>query len=173
MTIELVSPGALAAVAAEFHALLRDAVEHGASIGFTSPLADAEVADYWQRVGVEISAGNKVLLAAREASGRLAGSGQLALESRANGRHRAEVQKLMVFTTQRGRGTGAALMAGLEAAARAHGRTLLFLDTSQGEGGAMQFYARLGYVLAGSIPAYARDPDGSLRPNAIYYKQLP
>jgi len=51
MTISPVTPEILGRDAAEFHALLRDAVEHGASIGFTRPLADSEVADYWRKVG--------------------------------------------------------------------------------------------------------------------------
>jgi len=46
MPIDLVPPENLAAHAGEFAALLRDAVGHGASIGFTLPLADAEVTAY-------------------------------------------------------------------------------------------------------------------------------
>lgn len=60
----------------------------------------------------------------------------------------------------------------VELEARARGRWLLFLDTSAGESGAVKFYERLGYTLAGSIPDYAADPDGRLRPNAIFYKRL-
>lgn len=172
MSIELVTPGTLAAQAAEFAGLLRDAVDHGASIGFTRPLAGAEIADYWRKIGTEISVGDKILLAARDGRGDLIGSAQLALESRPNGRHRGEVQKVMVRAAQRGRGIGARLMIRLEAEARARGRRLLFLDTSTGEGGAVKFYERLGYNLAGGIPDYAADPDGRLVPNAIFYKKL-
>lgn len=172
MNIAPVTPELLARDAAEFHALLRDAVEHGASIGFTLPLADAEVADYWRKVGAELAGGNKILLAARDGSGRLIGSGQLALEPRSNGRHRAEVQKLLVFAAQRGRGAGTALMHALEAAARARGRTLLFLDTSEGASGAAALYQRLGYLHCGGIPDYAMDPDGTLKANVIFCKKL-
>ena len=172
MHIELISPAALASRAAELAGLLRDAVEHGASIGFTLPLAETELTDYWRKIGAEVAASGKILLAALDENGRVTGSAQLALESRANGRHRAEVQKVMVWAAQRGRGIGAALMARVESEARARGRRLLFLDTSAGESGAVQFYARLGYALAGSIPDYASDPDGRLVPNAIFYKQL-
>jgi acetyltransferase len=172
MNIYPVTPETLARDAAEFHALLRDAVEHGASIGFTLPLADGEVADYWRKVGAELAGGNKILLAARDGSGRLIGSGQLALEARSNGRHRAEVQKLLVFAAQRGRGAGTALMHALEAAARARGRTLLFLDTSEGASGAAGLYERLGYLNCGGIPDYAMDPDGRLKSNVIFSKKL-
>lgn len=172
MKIHPVTATELAASAEEFHALLRDAVDHGASIGFTLPLAEPDVADYWRKVGADIAAGSKILLAARDEAQRLLGSGQLALEMRSNGRHRAEVQKLLVFAARRGAGTGSALMHAIERAARAHGRTLLFLDTSVGESGAMRLYERLGYTQCGGIPDYAMDPDGTLKPNAIFYKQL-
>jgi ribosomal protein S18 acetylase RimI-like enzyme len=172
MNIVVVTPEDLARSAGEFHALLRDAVEHGASIGFTLPLAEVEVADYWRKVGTEVAAGHKLLFAARDESGKLVGAGQLALESRPNGRHRAEVQKLLVFAARRGAGAGSALMRAIEAAARQHGRTLLFLDTSVGASGASRLYEQLGYTECGGIPDYAMDPDGTLKANAIFYKKL-
>lgn len=172
MHLALISAEELAAETGEFSGLLRDAVEHGASIGFTLPLTDGELAGYWRKVGAEVAAGHKILVVARDADRRLAGSAQLALETRANGRHRAEVQKVMVLAADRGRGVGAALMARLEEEAGRRGRRLLFLDTSAGAGGAVKFYHRLGYAFAGSIPDYAADPDGRLVPNAIFYKQL-
>ena len=158
--------------AAEFAALLRDAVHQGASIGFTLPLADADVTDFWRKVAADIAGGHKLMFAARDEAGRLIGCGQLALESRSNGRHRAEVQKLLVFAARRGAGTGTALMRAIEDAARAEGRTLLFLDTSVGTSGAVRLYEQLGYTHCGGIPDYAKDPDGTLRANAIFYKRL-
>lgn len=156
----------------DFGALLRDAVEHGASMGFMRPLERSEAEAYWNGVAAQVAAGNKVLLAAHGADGSLLGSAQLALEMRANGLHRAEVQKLMVRHDARGRGYGAALMARIEQEARAAGRTLLFLDTSVGRSGAVDFYTRLGYTLCGGIPDYARDPDGPFAANAIFYKRV-
>jgi acetyltransferase len=172
MLIELISATVLTRERDAFSALVRDAVAHGASIGFTLPLSDGELAEYWHKVGLELAAGNKILLIARGIDRGVVGSAQLALESRANGRHRAEVQKVMVLAAHRGQGLGAALMTELEAAARQRGRKLLLLDTSVGAGGAVKFYERLGYTFAGSIPDYAADPDGQLVPNAIFYKQL-
>lgn len=172
MKIVLFTAAELTAREPELAGLLREAVEHGASIGFTLPLTETEVTEYWRKVAAELGTGGKLLLAALDENGRVIGSAQLALESRANGRHRAEVQKLMVRTAHRGRGTGAALMRRIEAAAAGRGRRLLFLDTSQGAGGARRFYENLGYTFAGSIPDYAADPDGRLVPNVIFYKQL-
>lgn len=167
----------LTASAASLHraalaALLRDAVDHGASVGFTLPLSAAEVAGFWRAVRADVAAGRKLLFAAFDPDGELVGSVQLALESRSNGRHRAEVQKLMVRSAARGRGIGAKLMGAVETTARRRGRTLLFLDTSVGAGGAEDFYRHRGYIRCGGIPDYAADPDGSLRANAIFYKRV-
>lgn len=156
----------------ELIALLIDAVRHGASIGFIEPLEEGEAGAYWRGVLADLPAGRRVLLAALDEEGRLLGSAQLALEPRANGRHRAEVQKVLVFAAARRRGIGAALMGAAETEARARGRRLLFLDTSAGAGGATAFYEALGYTFVGGIPDYAADPDGRLVPNAIFYKLL-
>lgn len=157
----------------ELTSLLIDAVEHGASIGFTIPVVRDEIQTYWQRVAGDVAAGNKELLVAVDDRGQVLGSAQLALESKANGRHRAEVQKVMVRHALRGRGIGAALMVRLEHEAQREGRSLLFLDTSTGASGATAFYRKLGYTFIGGIPNYAANPDGRLVANAIFYKLLP
>lgn len=156
----------------EFEALLVDAVEHGASMGFMLPMAAGEAESFWRGVAAGVGVGGRVLVGALDADGGLLGSGQLALEARANGRHRAEVQKLMVRHAARGRGVGGVLMARIEAEARAAGRTLLHLDTSVGRGGAVRFYEKLGYTQCGCIPDWARDPDGPLAATAIFHKRL-
>jgi GNAT superfamily N-acetyltransferase len=106
--IDLLSGETVAARLSELGGLLTDAVQNGASVGFVLPLADGEVEAYWHKVGAEVSAGHKLLFAAFDEDGRLVGSAQLTLEPRANGRHRAEVQKVMVLAAHRGRGLGAA-----------------------------------------------------------------
>ena len=78
MKIARVTPAELAASAVEFHALLRDAVDHGASIGFTLPLAEAEVAEYWRKVGADVAAGTRVLPAITSTSIRARNSGSQA-----------------------------------------------------------------------------------------------
>ncbi|MBI2512293.1 MAG: GNAT family N-acetyltransferase [Opitutae bacterium] len=172
MQIVAFTASQLLARSSDFERLLADAVTHGASIGFMLPLDADEAEAYWRSVAAQIESGGKVLFAALGADGSLLGSGQLAFESRANGRHRAEVQKVMVRHAARGRGIGAELMRALEAEARRAGRTLLFLDTSVGVSGAVQFYEKLGYTFVGSIPDYARDPDGAFAPNAIFFKRI-
>lgn len=168
--IETLSPPAAAADLIGLGVLLRDAVEGGASVGFMLPLSVAEVMAYWTAVQAEVGSGDRILLAARDA-GRIVGSVQLALAGKANALHRAEVQKLLVQRTHRGRGLGTALLQAAEAAARAGQRSLLVLDTSA-TGNALGLYARCGYTRAGVIPRYARDPDGPFIDTVIYYKEL-
>jgi ribosomal protein S18 acetylase RimI-like enzyme len=64
------------------------------------------------------------------------------------------------------------MMTELEERALARGVRLLFLDTSEGYGGARALYDTQGYVYVGGIPDYALDPDGTPAKNAIYYKML-
>ena len=159
-----------AADLADLTALLRDAVEGGASVGFILPLTDAEVAAFWTGVLADVAAGKRVLLVAR-ATGRIVGSVQLELAQRSNSRHRCELQKLLVLRAHRGRGLGAALMAAAEDHARLRQRSLIVLDTSA-SGNALGLYARCGYTRVGVIPRYATDPDGPRIDTIIYHKEL-
>jgi ribosomal protein S18 acetylase RimI-like enzyme len=104
-------------------------------------------------------------------AGRVVGSVQLALAMKPNALHRAEVQKLFVLQSQRRRGTGRALMQAVEQTARECERTLLVLDTRQGDA-AEQLYRKLGYREAGIIPAYARSATGTLDSTIFFYKAL-
>ena len=151
-------------------ALLQDSVDSGASVGYLPPLSDEDAMDYWHSVIGEVQAQARILWIARQAD-RLIGTVQLYLEGRPNGRHRAEVQKLLVHTQARRQGVGRALMAALEAAARAAGRSLLVLDTRQGDASEL-LYAKIGYIKAGTIPDYARSADGGLAASVFYYRRL-
>ncbi|MEH0168089.1 GNAT family N-acetyltransferase [Roseateles microcysteis] len=154
---------------ARLNALLVDAVDQGASIGFLAPLSPHEANDYWEDVIARL--GHEQRLVLLIAGQRLLGSVQLSLCSRANGRHRAEVQKLFVHSSARGHGHGRRLMRAVEAEARAAGRSLLVLDTEAGSL-AETVYRRLGWSHAGEIPAFAASPDGELRTTALYFKLL-
>lgn len=151
-------------------ALLLDAVQDGASIGFLRALSDRAAATYWETVLRDVAEGSRVLLGASE-DGRLVGSAQLALCTKENGRHRAEVQKVLVHTGARRRGLGRALMERLEVEARAEQRTLLYLDTEP-DRPAERMYVALGWVRAGEIPDYATTPDGRFHSTIVYYRQL-
>jgi ribosomal protein S18 acetylase RimI-like enzyme len=151
-------------------ALLRDAVDGGASIGFLPPLSAQEAEAYWREVIDALKKPYRIMLIARS-DGAVAGTVQLNLESRANGRHRAEVMKLIVHSAQRRRGIAQALMQAIEAEARKAKRTTLVLDTRAGDA-AEPLYLKLSWIAAGKIPRYAANADGSVDPTVIMYKLL-
>jgi len=152
-------------------AVLTDSVDGGASVGFLPPLDPAEAARYWQGVETAIENGARLLWVAREANGGITGTVQLDLETRPNGRHRAEVMKLMVLGLHRRRGIGRALMRAAEEEAGRLGRTTLVLDTRAGDP-SEQLYRSMGWTQAGVIPRYARSAGGALDATAFYWKLL-
>jgi ribosomal protein S18 acetylase RimI-like enzyme len=154
---------------AALSALLIDAVEGGASVGFVGPLKAEEARAYWRGVREELDRG-LLLLAAREGE-RLVGAVQLAPAQKRNGRHRAEVQKLLVLREFRGRGVGETLMRAIEDEARRLGRWLLVLDTATSA--AERLYRKLGYQRAGAIPEFAESSAGGFDATVLYYKRLP
>ncbi|HXT35117.1 MAG TPA: GNAT family N-acetyltransferase [Chloroflexota bacterium] len=151
-------------------ALLRDAVESGASVGFLPPLSEEESLAYWRGVIEEAGSGDCVLLVDHE-DGKVLGSVQLAPAGKPNGRHRAELQKLLVHRAARRHGRGMALIAAAEDEARRAGRTLIVLDTREGDQ-AEHLYQRAGYREGGRIPGYALNADGSASGTVLYYRFL-
>lgn len=155
----------------ELTRLLQDAVAGGASLGFLAPLEDVVVRNYWRDVIANVEQGSRVLLVARAEDGAVVGAAQLDLGTMPNGSHRAEVQKVCVLRSARGQGIGRHLMLAVEDAARAQRRTLLVLDTRQGDV-AEGLYRKLGYIEAGVIPAYARSSSGALDASVFFYRTL-
>jgi GNAT superfamily N-acetyltransferase len=150
-------------------ALLQDAVNGGASVGFLAPLRQETAARYWDRVLTAVD--RELFLWVAEADGRIVGSVQLEVCGKENGDHRAELQKLFVLQNYRGRSISSKLMAAAEEFAVAQGRTLLVLDTQAGSK-AETVYRHLGWQPAGQIPNYARSSDGQLHATAYFYKDL-
>ncbi len=151
-------------------ALLIDAVDSGASVGFMPPLDESEAREYWERVIGAMREGTRALLVALDGD-LIQGSVQIDLETRANGKHRAEAIKLFVHRRARRRGLARELMAELESTALKLGRTLLMMDTRQG-GEAEELCESLGYVRCGEVPGYARSGDGRLHTTVFFYRQL-
>ncbi|HVA90755.1 MAG TPA: GNAT family N-acetyltransferase [Chloroflexota bacterium] len=151
-------------------ALLGDAVDGGASIGFLPPLSREEGLAYWREVADQVAAGTRLLLVDHDA-GNVLGSVQLELASKPNARHRAELQKLLVHRAARRQGRGWALIEAVEGEARRAGRTLIVLDTRDGDA-AERLYQRAGYLVGGRIPSYALNADGSADGTVIYYHIL-
>lgn len=146
--------------------LLVDVVEDGASIGFLPPLDPHVARVYWSMV-----LGDHVRLWVARLNGDIVGSVQLHLVAKQNGRHRAEIAKLMVHPSSQRKGIGRSLMHAAEARAREEKRSLLVLDTREGDP-SNGLYASLGYTEAGKIPDYAESADGKLDASVFYFKRL-
>lgn len=146
--------------------LIIKVVEDGASIGFLPPFAHCEAEDYWK--GVE---DDNVILFVALISDTVVGSVQLQLSSKSNGLHRAEIAKLMTHPDFRRKGIGRALMKAAEKVAIQEKRSLLVLDTREGDPSNL-LYSSLGYIKAGRIPNYAVSLNGNLDATIFYYKSL-
>jgi acetyltransferase len=149
--------------------LLAETVEGGASVGFLAPVARATAEKYWKGVFDTLGSGRMLWIASEDDN--IVGSVQLELCAKENGLHRAEVQKLFVLKSHRGRGIARRLMDELESFARSQGRSLLVLDTLAGSD-AETVYGKLGWQRAGQIPKFAADPWGKLFPTVYFYKDL-
>jgi GNAT superfamily N-acetyltransferase len=153
-----------------FAALLSDAVDHGASVGFLRPMDAAIARGYWNEALASVAAGTRILLVAEDGP-EIVGTAQLDLATKPNGRHRAEVQKVLVLARCRRQGIARQLMDALEREALAASRSLLVLDT-ESRSGAEPFYEALGWIRCGSIPGFALSADGVPTPNVIYHKVI-
>ena len=166
-TVRPAGPGDLDALAD----LLLDAVADGASVGFLAGTGPAEAAAWWASLGPSVAAGTRLLWVAEDGAGRLLGTVSLVREEKPNGRHRAEVAKLLVHRDARGAGLGRRLLRHAEDAARARGVTLLLLDTQTGSA-AEYLYRSAGWTPFGTVPGHAATPDGVLADTTYYYKRL-
>lgn len=151
--------------------LLVDVVDAGASVSFMAPLALSKALAFWQGLAPAVAQGDRLLLVAEDAQGRMLGTVQLVLSQPDNQPHRADLAKMLVHTSARRLGLGAKLMLAAQAAAILAGKTLLVLDTVTG-GDAERLYARLGWQRVGDIPDFALMPDGALCSTTVYYRRL-
>lgn len=154
----------------ELGLLLADAVLGGASVGWPGPLDAEAAAAWWLALANRVDAGDVIVLAAR-AEGHLVGTVQLRLADPPNGRHRAELAKLLVLQSHRRQGLGAALVRRAEEVAIGAGRTLLILDTLTGSP-AENLYRKLGWVPLGVLPGYALVAGGTLEATSFFYRDL-
>ena len=167
--ITVLDADAAMAAVSELAEVLADCVAGGASVSFMQPYSAADAAGFFRKVAASVACGETVLLAARR-DGRVVGTVQLGLDTPPNQPHRADIRKLLVHRSARGRGVGAALMREAERIAKDKGRTLLVLDTASGA--AERLYGRGGWQRVGVIPDYAMWPDGGFCDTTIFWKKL-
>jgi GNAT superfamily N-acetyltransferase len=150
-------------------ALLVDAVESGASVGFLLPLSRAEAATWWREVLPDPLTETWV---ARDDDGAVVGCVRLTRAWKPNSRHRGEISKLLVATTARRHGLATRLMDTAERAAWSYGLRLLLLDTET-DSPAQPFYAARGWTVVGVIADYAATPYGDPAPTTIMELRRP
>jgi GNAT superfamily N-acetyltransferase len=146
--------------------VLVSCVARGASLGFHAPLAADAAHNWWAGVPRD-----EVILLVAEQEGRIVGTVQFQPAESENGSHRGEVAKLLVHPVWRRKGIARALMMALEEEARSSGKTLLVLDTREGDP-SNDLYHALGYREAGRIPGWARDAAGTSSATVFWYKPL-
>ena len=150
--------------------VLFDCVSGGASVSYMAPFQHEDALAAFEGFAAEAKQGHRLILAAF-ADGDLVGTVQVILELPPNQPHRAEIAKLLVHRSARGRGIAQLLMERAEAEARAEGKTLLVLDAVTG-GDAARLYDRLGWTTVGVIPGYALYPDGRPCDTTVFWKAL-
>jgi GNAT superfamily N-acetyltransferase len=151
----------------ELAAVLHDCVDGGASVGYMAPFSLDEA----RTAMAAFSADERRVLLAAFDDGELVGTAQLIPSPMPNQPHRADVAKVLVKRSARGRGVASRLMEEVEAEARRRGLTVLVLDTVTGSD-AYRLYTRLGWERVGPIPDYALMPDGAPCETTVFYKAL-
>jgi GNAT superfamily N-acetyltransferase len=150
--------------------VLIDCVEGGASVSFLLPMSRAKAEVYWRTTSASAGRGERVVLAAEDATGAMVGTVQVILAQPENQPHRGDLAKMLVHRRARRRGIGAALLVAAERHALSAGKTLLVLDTASDD--AERLYARQGWQRCGQVPNYALWPDGRPCATTFYFKFL-
>src|SRR4051812_5812014 len=141
------------------------------ALGLAAPLSLEGARAAYAEAAARLAPRERLLFAAFDGS-ELVGAVQLDRSQVGNGRHRAEVRRLVVRADRRGTGVGRKLMDEVVDVARGLGLGLLQLSTHEGTD-ADRIYQRLGWTRAGVIPDFALLPNGELSGNAFYFLQLP
>ncbi len=170
MRIEALDPASYDDAIEGLGALLKDAVDGGASVNFLEGITAEDAASWWSARSAAVANGTITVFVARDGD-RIVGSTLLDRSRNPNSPHRAEIGKVIVLRSARRQGVGRALMGAAEERARADGRWMLILDTVTGSPAAA-LYESLGWQTVGTIPAYALDTKGVPEAATYYFKDL-
>ena len=143
-------------------------VADGASVGWVATPGVEAAQTWWAGFLADPQTRTWV---ARDDAGTIVGTASLVLAGQENGRHRAEVVKVLVHPGARRRGHARALLTAVEEGARQEGRHLLVLDTNEGSD-AERLYAASGYERVGAIPGFSVQTGGDLHPTVLYYRSV-
>jgi ribosomal protein S18 acetylase RimI-like enzyme len=166
MGVEIINVSNIDEHVEELSDLLIKVVHNGASIGFLPPLKKDDADAYWRSCTAP-----EIIFLAAKIEGKIAGTVQLHLCTKPNSTHRAEVAKLMTHPSHRQKGIARHLMKEIEKRAKQEGKTLLVLDTREGDPSNL-LYQSIGYIEAGRIPNFAQSETGTLDTTILYYKNI-
>jgi len=152
---------------AEFEWLLKDAVEVGGTIGFMLPMTEDKLNRYWNGVARDMEAGERELLAAIE-HGKVIGAIQIAYQKAESTSHRADLQKLIVHSSEHRRGIARALLVDALERMPALGIAMYTITTFK-EGVAEALVRSLLFTRFGVMPHYGLTPDGKLHDASMHY----
>jgi GNAT superfamily N-acetyltransferase len=150
---------------------LIETVAGGGSISFMHPVSMEKALAFWRNIDKGVSAGERILLIARDENAQVIGTVQSVLAQPENQPHRADIAKMMVHPRARRRGIAEALMREIERLTFAAGKTVMVLDTETDQA-ASRLYSKLGWQVAGHIPDYALLPQGGLCSTTYFYKRI-
>lgn len=170
VTIEVIDPADFPALCGRLGELSADAAASGPGLDFRLPFSPADGAAWWQARIDDVTTGRRIVLVARD-QGEVVGTVSVNPAQARNQPHRAELDKLMVSSTDRHRGVATRLMAAAATAARARGLSLLTLGCVAG-GTQQDFYEALGYTAVGTIPNFSLSPTGRPQGMTTLYQQL-
>lgn len=149
--------------------LIHNAISTNNSVGFLHTTTKSQLMEFWKDEIKELQTANTFVIARDEM--RIVGIVILTRETRPNGRHRAELRKLIVHSDYQRNGIAYALERAATDLAREIGLKLLYLDSAT-DFLVERVYESWGWQKAGSIPDYSSKPDGTLEPTTYFYKQI-
>jgi GNAT superfamily N-acetyltransferase len=168
--LRTLTPSEAAGHLAHFSDLLIDAVQGGAGVNFMADVTRADVDAYWQNQIMGFASNDRIWLVA-EVESRIVGMVMCVFAPQPNQPYRAEISKMLVHSSHRNKGVGAALMQRIEAEALKAGKVLLVLDTVT-ESAGDRLYRRMGWTAFGTVPGFAYLPDGTPQAATFFMKQL-
>lgn len=150
--------------------VLQGCVSAGASVGFIDPDDRQVMRNFWQDSFNGLEQGDRLLLVARQQQ-QIVATVMVLWNMMPNGRHRAEISKLLVHPAARRQGIARELMERAEQLVKQAGRSLMVLDTRSGDIASL-LYLSLGWEVAGAIPYYAQSTEGAMDATTVMYKRL-
>ena len=91
MNIEAIDPASYEAAIPGLGALLKDAVDGGASVNFVAGVSQEQTEGWWRARAERVADGTITVFVARDDSGRIVGSTLLERSVNPNSPHRAEI----------------------------------------------------------------------------------